>query len=97
MSAHARTADPKFTGKMVGVRRRAGTDHYDAEFFAVDADKVANYVKNFPVEWLQPDYKGITQEAVDYMLPLIQGNPVILYDENGLPAYVTPYYMRDEK
>ncbi len=97
MSAHARTADPKFTGKMVGVRRRAGADHYDAEFFAVDADKVANYVKNFPVEWLQPDYKGITQEAVDYMLPLIQGNPVILYDENGLPAYVTPYYMRDEK
>lgn len=97
MSAHARTADPKFTGKMVGVKRREGVDKYDAVFFAVDADKVANYVKNFPVEWLLPDYKGITKEGYDYLFPLIQGSPVILYDDNGLPAYVTPYYMRDEK
>lgn len=95
MSAHMRTADPTFTGKMVGVKRR-DTEEYDAEFFAVDADKVANFVKNFPTEWLQPDYKGITEEGEKYMRPLIQGTPVMIM-KDGLPAYVTPYYMRDEK
>ncbi len=93
MSAQMHTAsDPKFTGKMVGVRRK-DTEEYDAEYFAVDADKVANFVKNFPAEWLLPEYAGITEEGFKYMKPLIQGQPTIIY-KDGLPAYVTPYYMR---
>ena len=96
MSAQMHTAsDPKFTGKMVGVRRK-DCEEYDAEYFAVDADKVANFVKNFPTEWLLPDYAGITEEGFKYMKPLIQGQPTIIY-KDGLPAYVTPYYMRDKK
>lgn len=87
MSAQMHTAsDPKFTGKMVGVRRK-DTEEYDAEYFAVDADKVANFVKNFPAEWLLPEYAGITEEGFKYMKPLIQGQPTIIY-KDGLPAYV---------
>ena len=97
MSALNRSADKTFTGKMVGVKRRAG-EVYDAEFFAIDASKVANYVKNFPVEWLLPEYKGITEEGFKYLKPLISGNPVILMqDGDGLPEYVQPYYMRGEE
>ena len=92
MSAHARSADGKFTGKMVGLQRKAGDD-YDVEFIAIDADKVANNVKSFPSEWIKPDYEGITDEAYAYLRPLIKGSPVIVY-KDGVPAYVEPYYMR---
>jgi len=92
MSAHMRTADKAFTGKMVGVRRKPGKD-YDVEYFAIEANKVANFVKNFPTEWLLPDMKGLTEAGYDYLRPLIEGSPVILM-KDGIPAYVTPYYMR---
>lgn len=92
MSAHMRSADGVFTGKMVGIRRKAG-EKYDVEYFAIDADKVANFVKNFPKEWILPDMKGISEEGYKYLRPLIEGTPDIIMD-GGLPAYVTPYYMR---
>lgn len=92
MSAHMRSQDPSFTGKMVGVKRVEG-DTYNVDFFAVDASQVANHVKNFPKEWILPNYQGVTQEAYDYMRPLIEGSPVVIY-ENGLPAYVTPFQYR---
>ena len=91
MSAHMRSMDKAFTGKMVGVKRIEG-DKYDVEFFAIEANKVANFVKGFPKEWMLENYTGITQEAYDYLRPLIEGQPVIIY-ENGIPAYVKPYYM----
>lgn len=93
ISAHMHSADKQFSGQMVGVKRKPG-EKYDVEFFAVDADKVANFVRNFPTEWLLPEYGGIIQEAYDYMMPLILGQPDIIY-KDGLPAYVTPYYMQE--
>ncbi|MDO4533895.1 MAG: 6-phosphofructokinase [Coriobacteriia bacterium] len=92
MSAHMRSADKAFTGKMVGVKRREG-EEYEVDYFAIDADQVANFVKGFPKEWILPEYAGITDEAYAYLRPLIQGSPVLIY-EDGLPAYVEPYYMR---
>ncbi|SJZ93724.1 6-phosphofructokinase [Anaerorhabdus furcosa] len=92
MSAHMRSMDKAFTGKMVGVKRK-DTAEYDVEFFATDASNVANHVKNFPAEWILPNYRGISDAAYSYLRPLIQGEPVIIM-ENGIPAYVKPYYMR---
>lgn len=91
MSAHMRSCDPTFTGKMVGIKRKDQAE-YDIEFFAIDASLVANYVKAFPTEWILPDYHGISEEAYNYLRPLVNGSPVIVY-KNGLPAYVKPYYM----
>lgn len=93
MSAHMHSADKEFTGKMVGIKRKEGSKSYDVEYFTVEADKVANFVKNFPKEWILPEYQGISEEAYNYLLPLIQGTPDIIM-KDGLPAYVTPYYMR---
>lgn len=92
MSAHMRSTDGVFTGKMVGVKRR-DTAEYDVEFFAIDADQVANFVKHFPSEWIKENYRGVSDEALAYMQPLVKGSPVVIY-KDGLPAYVKPYYMR---
>lgn len=92
LSAHMRSADKAFTGMMVGVKRVEG-EVYNVEYFATKASNVANHVKSFPMEWMLPNYRGVTQEALDYMRPLIEGSPVIRY-ENGVQQYVVPYYMR---
>jgi len=95
MSAHMRSMDKNFTGQMVGIKR-VDSAEYDVEYFATKASNVANHVKNFPVEWMLPNYRGVSQEALDYMRPLINGSPVIKY-KDGVQAYVMPFYMRDKK
>lgn len=92
MSAHMRSCDKNFTGKMVGLKRK-DQEVYDVDFFAIDADQVANFVKAFPSEWILENYHGISEEALAYLRPLVVGSPVIVY-KNGLPAYVKPYYMK---
>ena len=92
VSAHMRSCDGEFTGQMVAIKRCEG-EEYDTEYFAVPAKDVANFVKSFPQEWILPNYEGVSQEALDYMRPLIIGSPVIINNE-GIPAYVKPFYMR---
>lgn len=91
MSAHMRSTDGKFTGKMVGIVRKDQAE-YDVDYVAIDADKVANFVKAFPSEWILDNYHGITEEGLNYIRPLLQGSPVVIY-KDGVPAYVKPYYM----
>ena len=95
MSAHMRSVDPSFTGKTVILNRVEG-DKYDVVYSATDASNIANHVKNFPTEWILPDFAGVTQEALDYIEPLLVGTPVIIYDEKGLPVHVKPYYQREQ-
>ena len=95
MSAHMHSTDGKFTGHMVGLKRKK-QKVYDVDFITIPADKVANYVKHFPKKWILPNYKGITKEALEYLAPLVEGSPDVIY-KNGLPATVTPYYMRKKK
>jgi len=92
MSAHMHSMNKTFTGEMVGVKRKAG-EKYDVEFFTTPASNVANHVKSFPSDWILPNYRGISAAAYDYLRPLIEGSPVIIY-KDGIPAYVKPYYMR---
>ncbi|MFV0254657.1 MAG: diphosphate--fructose-6-phosphate 1-phosphotransferase [Erysipelotrichaceae bacterium] len=92
MSAHMRSADPKFTGYMVGLKRK-DTKDYDVEFIAEKASNVANHVKNFPHEWILANMAGVKQEAIDYIKPLIQGEPQHIYNEGTL-VYTYPYYMK---
>lgn len=93
MSAHMRSIDPTFTGQTVYVKRVEG-DKYDVTFHATPSSNIANHVRHFPLEWILPNYEGITQEALDYISPLLVGQPEILRDEKGLPLQVKPYYMR---
>lgn len=92
MSAHMHSQDATFTGKMVAVKRIEGAA-YDVEFITTDASNVANHVKHVPTEWILDRYQGVSEEALNYIKPLINGAPVVLYDEIGLPRFVKPYYM----
>ena len=91
MSAHAFSTDPSFTGKMITVRKDNGETPFVYE--AIEAENVANFVRNVPFEWLLRDYAGVHTECLDYLRPLIQGTPEIIM-KDGLPAYIRPYYMR---
>lgn len=93
LSAHMRSANPTFTGQVVGVRRSqtaAAEGRYNAEFFAGPARQFANYVKHFPAEWILPNYQGVSKEALAYFRPLIEGEPKLIM-EHGLPATIAPF------
>lgn len=93
-SAHMRSADGKFTSSVVGIKPRTSLDApYNAQFFAGSASEFANYVKQFPQEWILPDYAGITDEAKKYFAPLLEGEPKLVY-ENGRPATIVPFNQR---
>ena len=92
LSAHMRSTDHNFTGKMVALIRRK-QEEYDVDYIAVAASEVANKVKAFPRQWILPNLAGITPEATAYIRPLIVGEPTMLY-RDGVPEYVDPYYQR---
>ena len=52
----------------------------------VDVTKVANFEKKVPRAWINEAGNGVTQEFIDYVLPLIQGEPK-LPKEDSLPRF----------
>lgn len=77
------------TGVMATVKRISNAP-YQVVFDSVDVSKVANKEKIVPMEWIHPEGNDIKQELIDYMLPLIQGEPSIIY-ENGVPKHLYLY------
>lgn len=74
------------TGKMVALMRETVDGKYTCRMELVPLADVANYEKKVPVEWIVPEGNNVTQDFIDYALPLIQGVPEIPV-ENGLPRY----------
>ncbi len=73
------------SGKMVGFvcdRDNGYVCHY--ELF--DLEKVANYEKKVPLEWITPDGSNVTDDFIRYCSPLVQGETKLGY-ENGLPRF----------
>ncbi len=94
MSAHMRSTNPGFTAMAVGVDR--GTDengNYKPLYTAKPVCEFANFVKQFPIEWALPNYQGITQEAIDYVKPLMEGEPKLIMD-GAIPATIVPFNLR---
>lgn len=73
------------TGHIAGIRRKSN-EPYETEFFPVDASKAANNVKYFPAELINDSKNFVKEEALEYLSPLILGEPELKY-ENGLPKY----------
>ena len=74
------------TGKMVALIREMVDGKYTCRMELIPLADVANYEKKVPVEWIVPEGNNVTQDFIDYALPLIQGVPEIPV-ENGLPRY----------
>ena len=73
------------TGKMVGFvcdRDNGYTCHYQL----FDLEKVANFEKKVPLEWITPDGCNVTDDFIRYCAPLICGETSLRY-ENGLPRF----------
>ena len=68
------------------VFRRVSDRPYNVRVESVDACDVANRVKYFPAEWIDANGHDVTDEAVQYFLPLIQGEQNFHY-HNGLPRH----------
>ena len=74
------------TGKMMAFKRTSNTP-YTVDIVPVPANLVANGERNFPVEWINEEKNNVTDEALEYFLPLIEGEPEMLY-KNGLIRHI---------
>ena len=74
------------TGHMVAFEREYIDGKYNCKLVLLPLSKVANYEKKVPLEWINEEGNGLKQEFIDYVLPLIQGEPE-LPRVDGLPRY----------
>ncbi|MCD7770096.1 MAG: 6-phosphofructokinase [Oscillospiraceae bacterium] len=74
------------TGKMVAFKRTEADGRYACETVLLPLSAVANAEKKVPLEWINPEGNFVTQEFIDYALPLIQGEPERPV-EQSLPRY----------
>lgn len=85
-------AELAFAGKngcMSTLRRVSalGDADYKVVYDAVDIREVANKEKKVPENWISSEGNGVTQECIDYLKPLIQGELSCEF-ECGIPKYV---------
>ena len=74
------------TGKMVAFEREMIDGKYNCKLTLLPLESVANYEKKVPQEWINDEGNGVTSELIDYVLPLIQGEPELPL-VNSLPRY----------
>lgn len=74
------------TGQMVAFKRVYVDGQYTCEFELLPLSEVANYEKKVPLEWINEGQNGLKHEFIDYVLPLIQGEPELPL-EHSLPRY----------
>ena len=73
------------TGKVM-VFERVSDNPYTVVINSAEAADVANRVRYFPPEWINAQGNNVTDKAVKYILPLIQGSQDIHY-RNGIPMH----------
>lgn len=66
--------------------RRISNNPYRVEIVTADIAKIANQEKKFPREWINPEGNNVTVDALNYFLPLIQGEPELEF-RNGIPVH----------
>ena len=72
------------SGKMMIFVRKG--EEYDVELSCEPVEKIANQVKLVPRSYINKEGNNVTNECVEYIAPLIQGERSIKY-ENGLPVH----------
>ena len=74
------------TGYMVAFKRETVDGKYNCKYELLPLSAVANFEKKVPLEWINESGNGLKHEFIDYVLPLIQGEPELPL-ENSLPRY----------
>lgn len=73
------------SGRMMAFRR-ISNEPYRTEIVSAPVEDCANKEKLFPAEWINNEGNNVTTDALNYFLPLIQGEPTIPY-KNGIPVH----------
>ncbi len=81
-----KAADEGSTGVMV-VIERVSNDPYESSTAVYDVHRIANAEKVVPRKWINKNADYVTEEFLDYVRPLIQGqySPVMV---DGLPRHL---------
>jgi 6-phosphofructokinase 1 len=74
------------TGKMVAFQREYIDGKYNCKLVLLPLNSVANFEKKVPLEWINESGNGLNHQFIDYLLPLIQGEPELPL-ENSMPRY----------
>ena len=74
------------TGKMIAFKRDVVDGKYNCSIVTQPISVCANMEKSVPREWISESGTFMTQEFIDYVRPLIQGENTRLM-ENGLPRF----------
>ena len=74
------------TGYMVAFERETVDGDYHCNYTLLPLSSVANYEKKVPMEWINAEQNGVTQDLIAYVLPLIQGE-IDIPKVDGLPRY----------
>jgi 6-phosphofructokinase len=74
------------TDEMTSLRR-ISNDPYRVEYITVPVSEVANKEKTIPREWINEAGNDVTQELIDYLQPLIEGEVKVEY-KKGIPDYI---------
>ena len=74
------------TDKMVGFARTERDGHYVCKTELLNLTDVANTEKKVPREWINAKGNGVEKPFIDYVLPLIQGEPK-LPKQDSLPRF----------
>ncbi|MCF7932423.1 MAG: 6-phosphofructokinase [Acholeplasmataceae bacterium] len=81
--------------RMIGFER-ISSDPYKIKYVRIPLRKAANTEQKVPLEWILPNGRGMTQDFIDYALPLIQGDDkAALVD--GLPRFAELKKIRVDK
>ncbi len=74
------------SGDMVTIKR-TGNNPYSVCMESYPVGEIAGKMKPVPREWISDEGNDVKREFVDYVFPLIQGEPIVEY-KNGLPVYL---------
>lgn len=77
------------TGVMAAVIRQKNAP-YEVTFTAIPVNQVSNQEKKVPGDFINDAGNNVTKKMMDYLYPLIQGEPEIVY-EHGIPKHVALY------
>ncbi|MDR2167268.1 MAG: 6-phosphofructokinase [Clostridiales bacterium] len=84
---HAVNAAAEGETNKVIIFKRLSSRPYAFETCSMELAKMANIEKHVPLEWITPTKDHVTQDYIDYALPLIQGE-VAPYFVNGMPRHI---------
>ena len=83
------------TDKMIGFKR-VSSNPYKIKYVRIPLQKAANEEQKVPLHWIKEDNTGLTQDYIDYALPLIQGDEKAKL-EDGLPRFAKLKKIRIQK